>query len=1153
MVARRTFVHTHVHSDYSLLDGAAKVEDLVAAAARFEQPALALTDHGNLCGAIEFYKACKAQGVKPILGLEAYLAPRSRFDREKNPVAAHHLILLAQDLEGWRNLIKLSTRSFTEGFYYVPRIDKELLARCSGGLIAQSACLSGEPSYYARHDDLARATHAAAEMQSIFGDRYYLELQRNGCAGQEQVNVALRAIARELGIPLVATNDIHYVGEGDAPAHEVHMCIGMGKTLADGKRLKQDGLLCFRAAEPMYTLFADAEEAARATVEIADRISLELPLGQYHLPAFTPPDGSTPEDFFLRLTREGAHQRYGTPLPAAVEQRLVYEQGVIRQMGFVSYFLIVWDFIRFARERGIPVGPGRGSGAGSIVAYCLKITNVDPLRYDLLFERFLNPQRISMPDFDIDFCKDGRERVIRYVQEKYGGPDRVSQIITFGTMAARAVIRDVGRVMGVPLSEVDALAKKVPNGPKASLAGALETDPDLKAEVEANPTYKELIDVALRLEGLNRNASKHAAGVVVSDRPLEEYVPLYKVGDDITTQFTMDVLEDVGLLKMDFLGLRTLTILAKCLENIRRGGGTPPDLDDLPPDDPATFAMLAAGEALGVFQLESSGMRDLLRQIRPDRFGDLSDIVALYRPGPMGSGMMDMYVERKNGRQQVVYPHPSLEPILRETRGVVVYQEQVMRVANVLAGFDLAEADNLRKAMGKKKPELLAKFREKFVTGCAERGLPAGHATEIWNQLEHFAGYGFNKSHTVAYAVITYQTAYLKRHFPREYMAALLTCEMADMDKVSEYVEEARRMGIGVLPPDVGRSEVDFAVEGPDIRFGLSAIKGVGHAAAEQIVKRRAEGPYASIFDLCERLDLHAVNRAALEALIRAGALDAPAGVAVGISRARLTAALERAMALGATATADRQAGQMGLFGAGPAAETEPDYPVVPEWTETEKMAREREAIGFYATDHPLARHERVLRLFAPLTTTSLPKVAEGSRSTERVRLGGMILAPRVTIVKTGPNEGRKMAFFQLEDFAGSLECVVFSRTYAEQGARIVADRVVILEGKIDHTREHPSLQVDSIVPIEDAPRLLARGLLVRLSATEPSTLGRLKECLRAFPGDLPVVLEFKPEPGAVARVRTGPGWSVASDERLLAAVGAIENVAATEYLSREP
>jgi DNA polymerase-3 subunit alpha len=1141
----RPFVHTHVHSDYSLLDGAAKIPDLVAAAARFEQPALALTDHGNLCGSIEFYKACRAAGVKPILGIEAYLAPRSRFDREKNPVAAHHVILLAMNATGWKNLIKLSTRSFTEGFYYVPRMDKELLARHHEGLIAQSACLSGEPAYYARHDDVPRAARAASEMRDIFGDRYYLELQRNGCEGQEKVNQALMRIAAAEGIPVVATNDVHYVGEGDAPAHEVHMCIGMGKTLSDAKRLKPESLLCFRAADPMFSLFPDVEAAPRATEEIASRCDLNLDLGTLHLPAFEAPGGEDPAVFFARLCREGARERYGDPLPEAVERRLEHERGVIQQMGFVPYFLITWDFVRFAKREGIPVGPGRGSSAGSLVAYSLGITNVDPLKYDLLFERFLNPERVSMPDFDIDFCRDGRERVIHYVREKYGGPERVSQIITFGTMAARAVIRDVGRVMGVPLRDVDALAKKVPNGPKATLEGALDTDPDLRAEVDRNPEYRRLIDVALRLEGLNRNASKHAAGVVIADAPLEEYVPLYKVGDDLTTQFTMDVLEDVGLLKMDFLGLRTLTILAKALENVRKGGGEPPDLDRLPPDDPETFAMLSAGDALGVFQLESSGMRELLRQIRPDRFGDLSDIVALYRPGPMGSGMMDMYIERKNGRQAVTYPHPSLEPILAETRGVVVYQEQVMRVANVLAGFELSEADNLRKAMGKKKPELLAKYREKFVTGCATRGLTEAHATEIWNQLEHFAGYGFNKSHTVAYAVVTYQTAYLKRHWPREFMAALLTCEMADMDKVTEYVEEARRMGIAVLPPDVSRSGPDFDVEGDDIRYALAAIKGVGRSAAEAIARGAKDGPYRSVFDLCERVDLHVVNGATLEALAKAGAFDA-----TGAPRARVFAALDRAMALGATAAEDRSSGQISLFGASPGAGApEPDYPNVPEWAPRERMAFEREAIGFYATSHPLAEHERTLRLLATSTTAEVREAPER----DRVRLGGMILQPRVTVVKTGPNEGRKMAFFQIEDFAGSLECVVFSRGYAEMAPWIAADRVVIVEGRVDRAREEPSLQVDRIVPIEEAPRVLARGVLVRLERADGDALGRLRGAIGSSPGDLPVVLEFRPEEGAVARVKAGPSWAVAPTERLLPLLRALPDVAAAEYLTRDP
>jgi len=973
----------------------------------------------------------------------------------------------------------------------------------------------------------------------------YLELQRNGCDGQEEVNQALLLIAAESGIPVVATNDIHYLEEGDAPAHEVHMCIGMGKTLKDGRRLRQESLLCFRASEPMYTLFADVETAARATEEIADRCDLELDLHTMHLPAFEAPDGEDNVAFFRRLCREGAERRYGNPLPANVAERLAHEQAVIEQMGFVPYFLITWDFVRFARSEGIPVGPGRGSAAGSIVAYSLGITSIDPLQYDLLFERFLNPARVSMPDIDIDFCKDGRERVIHYVRERYGGPDRVSQIVTFGRMAARAVIRDVGRVMDVPLRDVDALAKKVPNGPNATLSHALETDPDLRREVQGNEEYQRLIDVALKLEGLNRNASKHAAGVVIADAPLEAYVPLRRVGEDLTTQFTMDVLEDIGLLKMDFLGLRTLTILAKTIENIRAGGREPPDLERLPLDDGPTFEMLSAGEALGVFQLESSGMRDLLRRLRPDRFDDLSIIVALYRPGPMGSGMMDMYIERKGGREAVTYPHPLLEPILEETRGVVVYQEQVMRVANVLAGFELSEADNLRKAMGKKKPELLAKYREKFVDGCAAHGLARSRAEEIWAQLEHFAGYGFNKSHTVAYAFITYQTAYLKRHHPREFMAALLTCEMGDMDKVTEYVDEARRMGIEVRPPDVNRSHADFTVEGDDIRYGLAAVKGVGHAAAEAIVAAREGGPYAHVFDLCERVDHRAVNRAALEALAKAGAFDG-----TGAARAHVHAVLDRAIRLGAEASADRSAGQLGLFGGGEVVEEEaPDYPEVPEWPDAQRMAWERELIGYYATDHPLARHERLLRRLAGATTKALADLEDRAA----VRLGGMIRSPRTSVVKSGRNEGRRMAFFQLEDFTGTAECVVFSRAYAELADRITPDRVVFVEGRLDRAREEPSVQVDRIVDVEDAPREMAQGILVRLAQAHAEALDGLRREVTASPGALPLVIEFRPEPGRLARVKAGPAWSVAAQDGLLDRLGALPDVEAAEYLARAP
>ncbi|MDF1701503.1 MAG: DNA polymerase III subunit alpha [Planctomycetota bacterium] len=1145
----RSFVHTHVHSDYSLIDGAAKVKHLVDAAVRCEQPAMALTDHGNMCGAIEFYKTARKAGINPLVGIEAYMAPRSRFDRQKNPVAAHHLIIMAQNEVGYRNLIKLSSRAFTEGFYYVPRMDKELLASHNEGLIVQSACLSGEPAYYAGHDDVARATQAIMEMRDILGDRYYLEIQRNGTDGQEKVNQTLLQIGREQNIKVVASQDIHFVDPSHKEAHEVKTCIGMGRTLRDNK-LKHAGTLCFRDTDWMYETFKDVPETCHNTVEMAERCNLELDLGTHHLPHYEPPNGQDPTAYFYDLCLAGAKERYGATLSDAVQERMAYEQRVIEEMGFVSYFLVTWDFMNYAREHGIPVGPGRGSAAGSIVSYCLGITNVDPLAYGLIFERFLNPGRISMPDIDIDFCKDGREQVIRYVQDKYGGPDCVSQIITFGRLAARAVIRDVGRVLEVPLRDVDMLAKLVPNGPGASLGGALEADPDLRRTVQQNPEYKRLVDTALKLEGMNRNAGKHAAGVVVANGRLEEFVPLYKVGEDITTQYSMDILEEIGLLKMDFLGLRTLTILATALENIRKGGREPPDLDTLPLDDAETYRMLAEGDALGVFQVESAGMRDLLRKLHPSTFDELGTIVALYRPGPMGSGMVDMYIERKNGREEVTYPHPSLEPILEETKGVVVYQEQVMRITNVLAGFEMSEADNLRKAMGKKKPELLAKFREKFVAGCGKNGMAAADATVIWDQLEHFAGYGFNKSHTVAYGLITYQTAYLKRHFPREYMAALLTCEMADMDKITEYIEEARRMGIDVLPPDVSRSEWEFAVEGENIRYGLAAIKGVGRSAAEAIANGRAPEDggepesYASVFDLCERVHLGHVNRSTLESLVKAGALDSTKA-----RRAQVAAVLERALALGQSAAKDRSAGQLGLFGEAASEDVAPDYPDEPEWPERDLLAWEREHIGYYATNHPLAKHERQLRLLANARTADLDEVPDRTA----VTLGGMIRALRTSIVRKGRNEGRRMGFFELEDFSGTVECVVFARTYAQLEPLLEPDRIVLLDGKVDRNREMPSLHVDKIVPIEEARRVKAQGVLVRLRAIQGDVLDRLKQTVTASAGELPLVLEFEPEPRTVARVKAGPGWSVEPTDQLLDALDALPEVVGAEFLARTP
>ena len=1147
-MAARPFVHVHVHSDYSMLDGMVKVGDLVEAAARFEQPALGLTDHGNLCGAIEFYRACQKTGVKPLIGLGAYLAPKSRHDKERNPVAGHHLNLIAQNETGYRNLIRLSTRSFTDGFYYVPRVDAELLSEYGEGLLATSACVfAGEPGYYARQRNRPRAAAAAGRMKDLFGDRYYLEIQRTGAEGQEAINEALVQIGAEQDIPVIATQGAKYLDGAHAEAHNIHRCIGLGRTLSDAA-LRDQGVLPFLDSATMHETFRDLPFATDATVQLAERVDLQLP-EDYHLPRFEPPAGEDEVAFFHRLCREGAERLYGAPLSDAVEERLAYEQGVIERMGFVPYFLITWDFVDYAKREGIPVGPGRGSAAGSIVSYALGITTVDPLEYDLLFERFLNPSRISMPDIDIDFCKDGREQVIHYVRDKYGGTECVSHIITFGRMAARAVIRDVGRVMNVPLPDVDRLAKRIPNGPGATLAGAMEADPDLKKDVAGNDVYQSLIDTALVLEGMNRNAGKHAAGIVVADGPLEQYVPLYKVGDDFATQYSMDILEDkcVGLLKMDFLGLRTLTIIATAVENVRVGGGPELDMPGLSLDDEATYEMLSQGNALGVFQVEGSGMRETLRRIRPESFDELSTLIALYRPGPMNSGMMDMYIERKHGRQEVTYAHPKLEAILEPTRGVVVYQEQVMRIANVLGGFELADADKLRKAMGKKKPELLVPYRERFIDGCMAEGMSSDDASVFWDQLAEFAAYGFNKSHTIAYALITYQTAWLKQHYPREFMAALLTCEMADMDKLAQYIEEARRMGIDVLPPDVSRSGCDFTVEGENVRYGLAAIKGVGRAAAEEVVSgREEENTYRSVFDLCEQVDLTRVNRSTLEALARGGAFDA-----TGAHRSQVTAVIDRALSMGATASADRQAGQMGLFGAESAPETTADYPDIPEWPERDRLAAERDAIGYYASNHPLAAHERRLRVLSQTTTSDLREAPERAK----VQLGGMIRGLRTAIIKRGRNEGRRMAFFELEDFTGRVECVCFARTYAQIGELLEEDRIVVVSGRVEvgeatDRDSGVSLHVDELTPIDDAPRKFAQGVLIRLSDTAEPALGRVRAALQQHSGPLPVLLEFEPEPDTVARVRAGPAWAVTPHDTLLEQLRAVPDVSKAEFLA---
>ena len=1151
------FCHLHVHSDFSLLDGAAKVKGLVKAAGDSGMSSIALTDHGNMCGAIEFYREAKSAGIKPIVGVEAYMAPGPRTDRRRDSqtgVASFHLTLLARNEVGYRNLVELVSASHTEGFYYNPRIDRELLAEKSDGLLVLSGCFKGETSWYLRTDQEKRAYDSAAWYRDVFGENYFVEIQRNGTEGQEPNNQQLIRMARDLSIPLVCTNDVHYLSEDDALAQEIRMAISTGKTVTDDRRLKhRSSDFWLKSPAAMRRLFADVPEAVDATLDIASRCNLEIETGTFHLPRFTPPDGLTPSDYFEQLCRRGLAQRYGDPPPAEAIERLEYEMGVIRSMDFVSYFLITWDFVRHARERGVPVGPGRGSAAGSIVAYVLRITDVCPLKYNLLFERFLNSERISMPDIDIDFCRDGRAEVIEYVTEKYGGSECVSQIITFGTLAARAVVRDVGRALDIPLGDIDGLAKRIPNGPGATLDDALENDPEL-SELAQDGRYRELFEVSRRLEGMNRHASTHAAGVVVGDGPLKQYVPLYKIGKDVVTQYSMEHLEDIGLLKVDFLGLKTLTVLDKAVRLVAQATGEELDLDALGYDDPATWALLQRGDSLGVFQLESSGMRDLLQRLKPDRFEDLIAVLALYRPGPLMTGMVDQFVRRKHGEEPIEYPHEGLRPLLEETYGTFVFQEQIMLIAHRFAGFSMNDADGLRKAMGKKKLKAMQKYEQQFIDGCVANGAEAALGKQIWDVMEQFAKYAFNKSHTTAYAVLSYRTAWLKANHRVPFVAALMTCDMNNTDKIVGYIEECKRLGVPVLPPDVNQSEAEFSVErvpaqgevsGDDerrqaIRFGLAAVKGLGSSAAAQIVATREERgkPFDSLADLCESVDHHVLGKTGVEALVRAGALDALPG-----HRAQQYAAIEATLRSAVAVQDDRRAGQMSLFGGGggstPAPAPGADLPDVPEWPDKDVLVHEKEALGFYMSSHPLAKHESLLRALATHDTSQLAQAGGGAR----VVVGGMLSGVRSMYPKSGRNKTRKMARLRIEDFHGAVGAVMFADAYERDGEHVFEEAIGLVEATVDLSRDDPDLKVDRFVPIDVALDELAESLVVNAPAEGgENTVGALRGLLEKHPGPRRVVVTAEPVPGIRAVYRIGAGGVAATREAHDHAVSTLGN-----------
>lgn len=1123
------FVHLRTHSHYSLLSAPARIKDLVRSAAADEQRALGLTDSGNLYGAIEFYKGCKSQGLSPVLGLTAYEAGRSRHEPTSASNPTQQLTLFARNDKGWDNLKKLSSIGFLEGFYYRPRIDREALTQHGEGLIGLSGDLSGEIPRLLQAGDTAEACRVVGQMEEILGKgNFYLELMETGVEAQKRLNPLLLEIHKRLGTPVVATNDVHYIRREDWVAQDIMLCIRNGKVISDPQRFRMPSReLYFKSRAEMAELFREVPQALAATVEIAERCSVDIEFNVYHLPIFETGTDESPTAMFERVCFEGARERYGEITPE-VRARLEYEIGVIRQLGFESYFLITADFIEHARQQGIPVGPGRGSAAGSMVAYVTKITNLDPLRYNLLFERFLNASRVSMPDIDVDFCGERRDEVIDYVRDKYGR-DCVSQIVTFGTMASRGVLRDVGRVLEVDLGEVDKIAKKVPQGPGASLAKAVETDEELQEIRDSNATNKRLFELGLKLEGLARHSSVHAAGVVVADRPLRDYVPLSKNGEDITTQWQMTELEQVGLLKVDFLGLKTLTILTEACRLIRAVHGVEIDLDAIPLDDAKTYELMTRGDTLGVFQLESGGMRDLLSRLRPDTFEDVIAVLALYRPGPLSSGMVDMFVQRKHGEVETVYPHEDTREVLEETYGVIVYQEQVMRISNIVGAFSMNEADSLRKAMGKKKPEVMAEFKEKFVEGALGKGHDRKWARELFETMEYFAGYGFNKSHSAAYALVTYQTAYLKAHYPIEFVAANMTVESANSDKLKEYVDEARRVGLKILPPDINRSYRQFNVEDGSIRFGIGAIKGVGTRLAETIAQVREEsGTYSSLEVFCERQDPTLLNKGALEALTRAGAFDT-----IEATRKGTIEGLEAAIRAANQKRRDKQLGQGSLFGF----EEPPPPPEsrlaqrAAEWSEMERLTFEKEALGFYLSGHPFEKRGRFFSRIAGTTSSQLADMEHH----DDVRIAGMISGLRVMVVKSGRNAGKKMARFQLEDLDGTVQVVVFTRTYEIIKHKLADDAIVVLRGRVDRQGEEVGLLCDEVDAADDVAAREVHSLVIRIAEEQltPKVLDQIADVASRSKGGQRLMFEVD-DGQTVHRVRADARFSVTVDDALL-------------------
>ncbi|NQT51198.1 DNA polymerase III subunit alpha [bacterium] len=1149
MAASAECVHLHVHSHYSLLDGAVKIPELVKTAAGFGMPAVALTDHGNMFGAVEFFTEATEAGLKPILGYEAYVAPKSRFTRESGrgaKDAAFHLTLLAENETGYHNLARLATIGYLEGFYYKPRIDMEVLEKYGEGIVVLSGCLTSELAYHLKNGRADEARAVADRFRQLFPGRYYLEIQENGIDEQRVVNEGEMVIARDLGLPVVATSDIHYLRREDARAHDVLLCINTGKLVTDTDRMKMPTEEFFFASpQQMAERFRHVPEALANTLAIAERCNVTLDFSTRHFPPFDS-GGMTNDQHLRKLAYEGLHEMCGPEPEQRMLDRLEEELAIIQETAYASYFLIVRDFFSYAREQAIPVGV-RGSGAGCLITRVLGMIDFNPVEHGLLFKRFLAAERREPPDIDVDLCELRREEVLDYVRRKYGA-ESVAQIITFGTLGARAAVRDVGRVLDVALRDVDAIAKAIPEVLHISIEQALEDNPDLRKRYDQDSQVRELLDIAMRLEGLCRHASTHAAGVVVGDRPLVEHLPLCKTGDNVTTQFVHGDVEKIGLLKMDFLGLRSLTICSKVCDLIEEETGERLELTEVPLDDAETYALLHRGEAEGVFQLASQGMRNLLTRLKPDNIEEIIALVALYRPGPLKSGMVDKYIRCKHGQEKVTYIHPSLEPHLKATHGVIVYQEQIMQIAHDIGGLLLGDAYTMIKAISKKKEETIRASREAFIHGAKTKGLDEDSAVAIFDLIEYFAGYGFNKAHSTAYAYLTYRMAYLRAHYPVQFFAASMTCEQSNRDQVAAFIKDAKRLGIEILRPSVNTSYGDFRAQGGNIRYGMAAMKGVGSKAVDALVEARKQaGPFQSIFDFAERVDTKACNRSTIEALIKCGAFDELEG-----TRGQLLAALDSALQIAASTQKDRARGQKALFDfADSASEVDQQaLPAVDDAPTAEKQEWERDLLGFYISGHPLDEYADLIGMYVTATTANLAERQDG----EDVTVAAILENVRIAITRKGPSAGKRWARYDFSDLEGSGSGVAFAEEFAKYGAHLKKHAMVFIRGRVDFQGNEPSIRAQQIIPIEHAHMTLAGSLVVDIDqqAADTDTLTRLRDLCASNHGELPVHVRIHAGDEGVYCLRVGRAMYVEPSEKLIRAAAVLVGQGHVRFARRE-